>query len=168
METKIPFYNLINIFLLGLLFLASMLYITFPSWIKIIAYHELLVQWQFLFSVLLFGVIYEVGVIINRFSSVVIENVCEKIGLISEISKNYTAFNSAKKDNPFLATLSREYAFSRGNFTLWILLAIIFFCNKYCLEGICSLLLSTLFFFSMRKFDSKIQNILKDYSHEQK
>lgn len=170
METRIPFYNLINIFLLGLLFIVSLAYVFFPTWsVRILHYEHLLQlagQWQFFLSLVAIGIIYETGVIINRFSSIVVEYICEKWQWIPKKEKNYAAFNLAKKDFPFLYTLSREYGFSRGNLTLWLILSLLFFLNRCWVKGTCAFLLSVLFFFSMRKFSLKIQSIIKDYIHE--
>lgn len=170
METKIPFYNLVNIFLLGLLFITGLAYITAPRWVVHVEHYEILFQlanqWTFLLSLIAIGVIYEIGVIINRISSIIVENICERWGLIHKKEENYAAFNVAKKEYPFLYTLSREYGFSRGNLTLWLILAIISVCYKDWGFGLVSLLLSVLFLFSMRKFSSKIQSIIKDYIHE--
>lgn len=170
METKIPFYNLINIFLLGVLFTTGLAYVSFSEWsIRLVNYDHLLQmanQWQFILSLVVIGIIYEVGVIINRISSIIVEPLCEKWGWIPKKEDNYALFDLAREDHPFLYTLSREYGFSRGNLTLWLILLLLFWGSKHWIEGAIALLLSILFFFSMRKFSFKIQNLLKDYINE--
>jgi hypothetical protein len=99
------------------------------------------------------------GLIINRFSSVFIEKVLIKLGLIQDYEKNYKDFNICRKENPFLYTLSREYALSRGNFALWILLTLLCLFSGHWLPMLISCIIVIVFLLSMRKHskDFKLQ-----------
>lgn len=173
METKIPFYNVTNIFLLGILVISSIIYVyNTDIWAFILYYNRrgphistFVQSLLFLFSL---GIIYEVGLIVNRISSIVFEFLLKKINLIPRFDKSYYIFNQAKKEYPMLSTLSREYAVSRGHVCVWTLLAIFFMIHQRWILCLSSVILAFLFFCSMRKFSLKIETITSNYKNETK
>lgn len=173
METKIPFYNITNIFLLGILVTASIFYIYSTDILSFILYYngrEIHISTfeQTLLLLFSLGIIYEIGLIVNRISSIALEFLLKKINMIPCFDKSYYVFNKAKKEYPILATLSREYAVSRGHVCVWFLLSILFGIHHYWIICFASLILTILFFCSMRKFSLKIAMITGDYQNEAK
>lgn len=170
MDTKIPFYNLINIFLLGVVFVSGVIYLFYPLICSYsmnnVQFIKKLINDSFLFSLCIACNIYTVGIVVNRFSSIVIEFLFEKFKLIPKTETRYACFNEARKTNPFLYTLSREYAFSRGHTALWLILTILSLCRQYWGISLAFLLLTILFSFSMRKFSYKIYNVIENYKNE--
>lgn len=102
-------------------------------------------------------VIYEIGLIINRIGSLLIENIL--IGIKVMPHSDYRRFNEAKSQFPILDVLSREYAASRTQLTLFLILSILSFIAKECMFLIIYALLSLLFFCSMIKFSIKINQL---------
>ncbi|MDR3306567.1 MAG: hypothetical protein LBS61_02705 [Endomicrobium sp.] len=131
-----------------------------------------------LFSLMAIGVIYMIGLIINRVSSIIIEDFLIKWKPLDE--RDYGDFNNARKENPFLYTLSREYALSRGNLALWLIITVIsiisLITNTKTSFSFCQILLfimlssfvTYVFFRSMRKFSQKINVIVKNFKQSNK
>ncbi|MDR2251594.1 MAG: hypothetical protein LBD98_01975 [Endomicrobium sp.] len=171
MEGKIPFYNLVNMLLIGVVFLSGC-FIAFTNEMAdfIISAYPLTTvltgfNSTFVFSVLITALAYMVGLIINRFSSVVIEEILILCKIIPNHKKDYKNFNNCRKENAFLYTLSREYGLSRGNFTLWFLLAILFAFSTHYLLAIVSFCIAGIFIVSAVKFSNEIQNIVGDFQN---
>lgn len=113
-----------------------------------------------LVTVCIFALIYEIGFIINRIGSVIIENILLSLKLIP-FDNDYKKFNERKKEYPIMEILSREYALSRNSFTLFLLLAIISLIKfNWVLFGL-FLAISVLFFFSIRKHSLKIVKLME-------
>lgn len=67
----------------------------------------------------------------------------------------------------FFYTLSREYAVSRGNFSLWILLTFLCLFSGHWLPILTKLHYSNCLFLSMKKHSGKIDKIIKDFKSQQ-
>ena len=66
---------------------------------------------------------YEIGLILNRAGSVIIEPVLIKTKFL-RFSENYSLYAEASKKTPMLSTISREYALSRTSIVEFLVLAI--------------------------------------------
>ncbi|MDR2644659.1 MAG: hypothetical protein LBB44_01570 [Endomicrobium sp.] len=152
---KIPFYEVVNRFVIGVVFVIFFLLVFYGQSIDFIQpYHVLLStasDFVLLSSLMVIVIIYMTGLIINRFSSVFIEEVLIKLGLIQVYEKNYKDFNKCRKKDLFLYTLSREYALSRGNFALWILLTFLCLFSGHWLPTLTKLHYSNCLFFIYEK-----------------
>lgn len=163
METKIPFYNIVNMLLTGFIFIGCCIIIYF----NILS--DLLV-WDFLdeinsvsetiITISMLAVIYEIGYIINRLGSVIIEPILKCTKAIP-FDNDYKKFNDRKKDFPILSILSREYAVSRTSLTLFLFTTILGFTHKQIQLAFIFFVLSFIFLLSCRKHASKIVEILK-------
>jgi hypothetical protein len=109
---------------------------------------------------MMLGVIYVTGLVINRLSSVFVEDLLINCRLLGERSC-YSDFNNARKQNPFLYVLSREYALSRASFALFFILMFLYF--GYFYITMINLWLIIIFLFSMRKHSKKINEVVKDF-----
>lgn len=100
MEIKVPFYNILNMFLTGLVFIGGCLVI-FPDTAVALFNSDIIENLgagpEIVVTVCTFAVAYEVGLIINRTGSVVLEPLLKRTKLIP-FNDNYTLFNQKKKE----------------------------------------------------------------------
>ena len=163
MEIKIPFYNILNMLLTGFVFLGGCIFIfpdiattTLSSDIvkNLSAGHEIIVV------VCIFAVVYEIGLIINRTGSVILEPFLIWTKLIP-FNDDYTLFNKKKKEYPIMSTLSREYALSRTRVVLFLLLFILSTITaKWPLVFVCAII-TGIYFVSCKKFAWKIVELMQ-------
>lgn len=168
MKDKIPFYNIVNMFFVGavsLLFLVVLLWNDISmDWIKRNA--ELLSDWSVLVSIILLIAAYEIGFIINRLGSIVIEPILIRMKIwprqkykidISEISEHNRKFQS----------MILELNLMRSHIMMCLLLLIISLIVAkwwFCLVFVA---LSVIFIFGGQKHNAKI-NIIREEYLEQK
>lgn len=112
---------------------------------------------------MLLAISYEIGLIINRIGSVVLEPLFKKIHLIP-FDNDYKKFNKVKKEYPIMETLSREYALSRTSIVLFLVLIAISILGENKLFGVPFILIAIIFYFSYKKFATKIVNMMKETS----
>ena len=169
MEMKIPFYQVLNILLTGLV-LGTGIIICFPSELQSL-FRDSKSLWshsEFILSMVFIAGSYELGLVVNRLGSIVLEPILIGVRIIP-FDKNYRHYNDLKKQYPILEVLSREYASSRTNVVLFVVLASICFVAGQCIVGVCFLLVSVLFCLSWRKYAGKIVHLMrtsKDNSNE--
>lgn len=165
METKIPFYNILNMFLTGFIFIGCCILIYNGLFINLlfsIDFSKIAIPsgLEIIITISFFGTIYEVGYIINRIGSILIEPIFKKVKIIF-FNDNYKKFNDCKKDYPILNTLSREYALSRTTFTLFLISTILSIFQKEWKLLVVFILICLIFALSCRKHSKKIINIMK-------
>lgn len=164
MEAKIPFYNIINMFLTGLIFLGVCI-ILFPNYIVNLLNNDLFKShntWpEIILTVFFFAAAYEIGLIINRIGSL-LEFLLKKLKLIP-FNDNYALFNETKKQYPIMSTLSREYALSRTGIVLFIILLILSIVANNCPFIIVFSIIIFVFYFSCRKHAKKIVTLMDNY-----
>lgn len=164
MEMKIPFYNIVNMLLTGLVFVGGLIFI-FPQYaIQLIQsefYENLKTGPEVILTICIFAIAYEIGLIINRVGSVVIEPFLKKFKLIP-FNDDYTLFNDKKKEYPIMGTLSREFALSRTSIALFLILSIISVLNRNCIVFISCFFISIVFYLSCKKHSSKIVELMED------
>jgi hypothetical protein len=165
MDVKIPFYNLVNMLLIGMVFIIG--WFTIDMWLisEIFGFIQFYEIPSSLALCILFPVSYQIGLIINRFGSLMEDILKTEVPLknrgwisrhIQFTWRSYELYQKAEKIDPFIKTLSREYALSRNSLTLFLLLAVVAFTCCKIDVGITMVILSMLFYFSMRKHSGKI------------
>lgn len=164
METKIPFYNILNMFLTGLVFIGGCAVI-FPDTVETVLNNNIIKNLgagpEIVVTVCIFAAAYEVGLIINRIGSVMLEPFLKFTKLIP-FNDNYTLFNQKKKEYPIMSTLSREYALSRTGIVLFLSLLILsVFLSKWSLVIIWAVI-TGIYFFSCRKHAGKIVELMQN------
>ena len=165
MDTKIPFYNLLNMFLTGLIFTGScillfnneILYFIKSDYFKAIKEIKIGLETVITFSIC--AVIYETGFIINRIGSL-LGSLLKKCPILLPFDNDYKKFNEKKILFPIMETLSREYALSRTSMTLFLILTIFNCCRWNWIFLIITLILTIIFYFSMRKHAGKIVGLM--------
>ena len=166
MSTTIPFYDIANRFLLGFLFVAGMFIIHAYGILVFIS--ELMQKFKIpagaetIITICFVAAIYEIGVILNRISSVATEELLIKIKAWPERS-DYVWYNKAKEHYKILPILAREYDFYKGHITLFLLLAI-YSATQYCwLYLIICLAFTIVFVASGRKQSKRINTLVKEF-----
>ena len=164
MEIKIPFYHVLNMFLTGLVFIGGCTMV-YPDYAAELLVSDLIVNLgtgpEIVFTVCVFAAAYEVGIIINRIGSVVIEPILIKTKLMP-FNGDYKKFNDRKKEYPIMSTLSREYALSRTGIALFgILAAVAVYAKaKFLMWAFAST--AVIYFLSCRKHNKKIMDLMKN------
>ena len=103
---------------------------------------------------------YEIGLILNRAGSVIIELVLIKTKFL-RFSENYSLYAEASKKTPMLNTISREYALSRTSIVEFLVLAIWSTCIGKWLLSVCYLAVAIVFLFSCKKHSAKIATVVE-------
>lgn len=169
MEIKLPLYDLLNRFLIGLVFIGCVFAINiscFKPYISKDYFETLSVGPEIIITICIFAISYEVGFIINRIGSIALEPFLKKTHLIS-FNNDYKLFNKAKVKYPIMETLSREYALSRTSTTLFLLLTIIALVGEKKILSVIFVLFAIIFCLSCRKFAKKIVELMeKDLEKE--
>lgn len=166
METKIPFYNLLNMFLIGLIFTGCCIVLFSGQVFAFVesdffkSIQEVSFGLEAIITISFCGVIYGIGLVVNRAGSL-LEDILKCIKAIP-FDDDDKKFNERKAKFPIMSTLSREYALSRTSMTLFLLLAIISSVQSEWIFLIVVFVLTIIFYLSMRKFAGKIVKLMKD------
>ena len=127
METKVPFYNAVNIFLPGLVLVGCAVFL-FLDDIKspVKAITELgSTGLEVLVTISLFAVAYEIGYIIFRFGAIGIEPILKKAFGWADYKDFVAAGKTSEKAHKKLETLSREYSYARTQIVLFVILSVL-------------------------------------------
>lgn len=162
METKVPFYNVLNMLLIGLILIVCVC-IAFPDLAINLIANDVVVGLRaggnVILTTLVFAVAYEVGYLINRLGSVVLEELLKKTKLIP-YNDDYRKYNEVKKEYPTMDILSREYASSRTNIMLFLIIMLVEAFAKKFIFALIAFACATLFFFSCRKHAKRITSLM--------
>ena len=166
MSTNVPFYDIANRFLLGFLFAAGIFVIHAYGILVFIS--ELMQEFKIpgsagtIITICFIAAIYEIGVVLNRISSIGTEELLIKIKLWPRRA-DYVWYNKAKEYYKIIPQLAQEYDFCKGHITL------------FCLMGMYSLVLwrweivlacavsIIIFIVSGRKQSKRINELVKDF-----
>jgi hypothetical protein len=165
METKVPFYSITNIFLPGLIFIGSCIFLFFGE-------VEILVKTvndlgniglEVLITVSLFAIAYEIGYIIFRIGAVGIERLLKKLFGWADYKDYISAGKTSNNAFEKLEKLSREYGYVRTRIALFTVLAILTGIKaQWWIMGSC-ILCVVLFLFTARGHMKKIQGAVSQY-----
>lgn len=162
METKVPFYNVLNMLLIGLILIVGVC-LAFPDLAINLIANDVVVGLSaggnVILTAFVFAVAYEVGYLINRLGSVVLEELLKKTKLIP-YNDDYRKYNEVKKEYPAMDILSREYASSRTNIMLFLIIMLVEAFAKKFILALIAFACVTLFFFSCRKHAKRITTLM--------
>ena len=99
METKIPFYNIVNMFLTGSVLWCCCILIYTNTFLELLAsdfLQNIITGPESIIIISFFAITYEVGYIINRIGSIVTKFLLKKIRII-QFDNDYKKFNDCKK-----------------------------------------------------------------------
>ena len=165
METKVPFYNAINIFLPGLALIGSAV-LLFLDDVKSIA--KTITDLgsaglETLVTVSLFAVAYEIGYIIFRLGAIAIEPILKKMFGWADYKDFITAGKTSEKAYKKLEMFSREYGYARTQIGLLTALSILTCVKMYWWLMVGCLICVVIFVLTARGHMKKIQDTVKQY-----
>lgn len=163
---KIPFYNLLNMLLVGIVTIIGTIpispYIFGVNWRMI----QAVINNDAITTSLFFALAYMIGLVVNRISSILIENILKtekdvkERCLISRILcfrwRPYESYVTAEKMDKSLKIRTREYALSRNMLAAFLVLTVIATIYNNITLTITYMGISLLFYLSLRKHVSKI------------
>lgn len=162
MKEKLSLYEYLNFVLIGLIFTGCCVLVFRDDELIKTVFKEIRVLSlgiEVVITFILFGLIYEIGFIINRIGSIVIEPAFKKLKIIY-FNNDYKLFNERKKEYPIMGILSREFALARTQISMFFILVIISLLNKQFIIAILFFLFVILFTLSMRKHSKKIVDLM--------
>lgn len=161
MDIKIPFYQILNILLVGIAFACGIV-LLFPETVhaSIAELKRGIPRSGPLVPVLFLAVSYEAGLVLNRVGSVCLEPLLKSLKLL-RFCQNYKTFAMRQGTDQSIQILSREYASSRTRMVLYGILGMLSFFSRYWPLGFCGIALSVLFLYSCRKHSSRIVEVVE-------
>lgn len=168
MKDKIPFYNIVNMFFVGSIFtflVGVLFYKQFGSVDISSPFFTFAKDWSVIISAVLLIVMYEIGFILNRASSVIIEPILTRTKIwpryqydkdVSEISK----------DNPKFQSMITELVLMRTHIFLYFIVSIISIFSAFKWFAIVCLVFIVIFVLAGRKHNAKI-NMIRSSTKEE-
>jgi hypothetical protein len=163
MEIKVAFYNIVNIFLPGLVLIGSGVLLFLDELKPLVkAVSDLgSTGLEVLVTVSLFALAYEVGYIVFRLGAAFIEPILKK--MFGWADGFIAAGKTSDKAYQKLEMLSREYGYARTHITLSIALAVLAGIREQWWLMICCILCVGLFLLTARGHMKKIQSAVSEY-----
>jgi hypothetical protein len=168
METKVPFYNITNIFLPGLVIIGSCIMLFLEEVKKIVNSIASIdnLGFEILITVACFAIAYEVGYIIFRIGAIIVEPILIKLFGWAKYEDFIAAGKTSEKAYNKLKMLSTEYGYARTRITLFIVLSVLTGVQMYWwIMAICIICL-VLFTLTARGHMKKIQKAVNVYLTE--
>lgn len=169
MKDKIPFYNIANMFFVGAVFaianvllfheclldmdLSSQFYITLKDW-SIVATAAIIV------------VVFEIGFILNRASSVLIAPILEKTKIWPKEKYNLDVSELSNK-HPKFQSMITDLVLMRTHILMYLILAIESLFSLYKLASLVCLSIILVIVFSGRKHNARINIMRKSYAEKE-
>jgi len=162
LETKVPFYTVINILLPGLVFIGVNVFLFFDivsGWIATISGVESF-GFEFLLTLAALAVAYEVGYIIFRIGAIIVEPILKKLFGWEPYEKFVEAKKAGAKS---LDMLSQEYGYARTHISLFFLLLILVGIQKHWILLCICVMCFVIFTLAARSFIKKIIKTINVY-----
>ena len=164
-ETKMPFYNFVNIFLPGIAFIGICILLFFDNIKDQVTSitHLGSTGIEILISVACFAIAYEVGYILFRLGAIAVEPLLKKLFGWTQ----YDMFVAAKKAGAnSLDMLSREYGYARTQIILFLSLSVLMAVkSQWIILGVC-LLCVVIFILTARGHIKKIAITVEKYTSD--
>lgn len=164
MEIKVPLYNVLNMFLTGFVFIGCVM-LQYPDKIIKFVYSEAFTQLTAISETLLLlfivAIAYEIGLILNRLSSVLLEPFLKKTNLVP-FDDRYHIFQEKAHKFPIMNILSREYALSRTGIGEFVILSIMSAVHSKWRLATLFICIAIVYLLSCRKHASKIVSLMKN------
>ena len=164
MSFKLPFYNFLNMLLIGVVFfleIAIVFSMQFIEFIEMDLVKKLLELPDIIIIFCVLASAYEVGLSKTRIGAILIEPIVKKFKLLS-FNDNYKHFNDCKVKYPIMETLSREYALSRTSMTLFLILSILSIFANHKVIALINFLIFIVFYFSYKSHSMKIVELMSE------
>ena len=170
MKNKIPFYNNKNMFFVGSVFsfiIVTLFHKHFQNIDLSSTTYIFMKEWSVVISAVLLIAMYEIGFILNKAGSILIEPILSKTNVwpkyeydkdVSEISENNSKFQA----------MITELVLMRTHILLYLLLAVISLFSPYKWFSLICIFLIVIFILAGRKHNSKINKIRESTAKEDK
>jgi len=165
METKVPYYSIVNIFLPGLV-LTGICGLLFFNEIRALA--DMVTELgntglEVLVTVSLFAVTYKVGYIIFRVGAIIVEPILKKMFGWADYKDFIAAGKTSETAYEKLEMLSREYGYARTQITLCVTIVVLAIIRGEWWLIVCGVLCAVLFVFTAHGYMKKIQTAVPEY-----
>lgn len=163
MDIKLPLYNVLNFLLTGFVFVGFLLLMHLDVvWNFFVSeyYDRIMAMSETILLLCVVSVAYEIGFILNRTGSVIIEPLLKRTNIVP-FNDDYALYNKKAKEFSIMSVLSREYALSRTRILLFLVLSVIAMisCKWYLM--IVFTVCMCVFALSCRKHASKIIELME-------
>ena len=163
MKDKIPYYNIVNMFFVGSVFtflVVALFHNAFNSIDLSLPIFTYAKDWSVIVSAVLFIAMYEVGFILNRASSVIIEPILTKTKIWSKYQYDKDV-SEISKDNPKFQSMITDLVLMRSHILLYLIVGVVSLFSLYkWFSSICFLLIA-IFVLAGKKHNAKINKIRK-------
>ena len=163
MKDKIPFYNIVNMFFVGSVFtfLVAMLFHSQLETIDLSSpVFTFAKDWAAIISAIILIVMYEVGFILNRASSVIIAPILTKTRIWPKYQYDKDV-SEISKDNPKFQSMITDLVLMRTHILLYLIVAVISLFSPYKWFAIFCVACVVIFIFGGRTHNAKINKIRK-------
>lgn len=170
MKDKIPFYNIVNMFFVGSVF-TFIVAVLFHGHFKAVdlsaPIFTFLGDWSVVISAILLIVMYEIGFILNRASSVIIEPIFTKLKIWPKYQYDKDVSEISEKNQKFQSMIT-ELVLMRTHILLYLIVAIVSLFSAYKWFSLICVGFIAIFIFAGRKHNAKINKIRKSNEEAQK
>lgn len=170
MKDKIPFYNIINMFFVGSVFTFIVIVLFHGQFNSIDLSAPIFVfvkDWSTVISAILLIVMYEIGFILNRASSVIVEPILTKTKIWPKYPYDKDVSEISEKNSKFQSMIT-ELVLMRTHILLYLIAAILSLFSSYKWFALICVALIIIFIFAGRKHNAKINKIRKSNKEAQK
>lgn len=163
MKDKIPFYNIVNMFFVGSVF-TFLIAALFHNQLKSIDLSSPIFtfakDWSVIVSAVLLIVMYEVGFILNRASSVIVAPILTKTKIWPQYRYDKDV-SEISKDNPKFQSMITDLVLMRSHILLYLIVGVISLFSSYKWFAFVCLFFIVIFILAGQKHNSKINTIRK-------
>lgn len=169
MKDKIPFYNIANMFFVGAAFAIA----------NVLLFHECLLDmdlssqfymtlkdWSIVATAAIIVVVFEIGFILNRASSVLIAPILEKTKIWPKEKYNLDVSELSNK-HPKFQSMITDLVLMRTHILMYLILAIESLFSLYKLASLVCLSIILAIVFSGRKHNARINIMRKSYAEKE-
>lgn len=169
MKDKIPFYNIANMFFVGAVFAIA----------NVLLFHECLLDmdlssqfymtlkdWSIVATAAIIVVVFEIGFILNRASSVLIAPILEKTKIWPKEKYNLDVSELSNK-HPKFQSMITDLVLMRTHILMYLILAIESLFSLYKLASLVCLSIILVIVFSGRKHNARINIMRKSYAEKE-
>lgn len=161
MKDKIPFYNIVNMFFVGSVFtlLVAVLFHNQLGFVDLSSpIFTFVKDWNVIISAVLLIAMYEIGFILNRASSIIIEPILTKAKIWPKYQYDKDV-SEISKDNPKFEAMITDLVLMRSHILLYLILGVLSFFTPYTWFSFVCLVFIVIFIFAGKKHNKKINKI---------
>ena len=166
MKDKIPFYNIINMFFVGAVFtfLLSLLFINqIKQGVLTSPIFDFLSKWSVVVSALLVIMMYEIGFILNRASSILLTPLFAKTKIWPRDKYDIDISEISEKNNKFQSLIT-DLVLTRTHILLYFIVAVVSLFSSYKWAAIICTVIILILIIAGRRNNAYINRIRQSYA----